>query len=98
LLDAFYASTPSYRPVMELHGWGEVAVQLSTLAARGQWTDMAGLINDDILHECAVVSTSANLPKALKERYTGLLDRLGLYIPFIPGERDEFWRNLISGV
>lgn len=95
---AFYASTPSYRPVMELHGWGEVAVQLSTLAARGHWTDMAGLINDDILHECAVVSTPANLPMALKERYTGLLDRLGLYIPFVPGERDEFWRNLISGV
>jgi len=95
---AFYASTPSYRPVMELHGWEEVAVQLSTLAARGQWTDMAGLINDDILHECAVVSAPANLPKALKERYTGLLDRLGLYIPFVPGERDEFWRNLISGV
>ena len=95
---AFYASTPSYRPVMALHGWEEVAVQLSSLAARGQWTDMAGLITDAILQECAVVSAPADLPEALSERYSGLLDRLGLYIPFVPGERDEFWRNLISGV
>src|SRR4030043_402075 len=32
---AFYASTPSYRPVMELHGWEDTASQLSSLAARG---------------------------------------------------------------
>ena len=95
---AFYASTPSYRPVMELHGWQDVALQLSALAARGQWTDMAGLISDEILHECAVVSPPGDLPVALLERYRGLVDRLGLYIPFVPGERDDFWKNLLSGL
>jgi probable F420-dependent oxidoreductase len=43
---AFYASTPSYRPVMELHGWDEIAIHLSALAARGQWADMPELIGD----------------------------------------------------
>ncbi|HEX7973398.1 MAG TPA: TIGR03617 family F420-dependent LLM class oxidoreductase, partial [Anaerolineales bacterium] len=37
---AFYASTPSYRPVMALHGWDEIAERLSGLAARGQWGEM----------------------------------------------------------
>jgi probable F420-dependent oxidoreductase len=95
---AFYASTPSYRSVMELHGWEDIASQLSTLASSGAWVDMAGLINDDILSEFAVIAPPAELPSALMERYHGLVDRLGLYIPFRPGERDEFWRHLLQGV
>jgi probable F420-dependent oxidoreductase len=95
---AFYASTPSYRPVMELHGWEDIASQLSALAASGSWTDMAGLIDDDMLREFAVIASPADLPSALLERYQGLVDRLGLYIPFMPGERDEFWKHLLQGV
>jgi probable F420-dependent oxidoreductase len=95
---AFYASTPSYRPVMELHGWEDTARQLSALAARGAWIEMPGLVSDDILHECAVIAPPGELPTALLERYQGLVDRLGIYIPFMPGERDEFWKNLLQGV
>jgi len=95
---AFYASTPSYRPVMELHGWEDIAMQLSSLAARGAWADMAGLISNEMLGEFAVIASPADLPAALLERYQGVVDRLGLYIPFIPGERDELWKHLLQGV
>ncbi len=95
---AFYASTPSYRPVMELHGWEEIASQLSALASHSQWADMPGLISDDILPEFAVIAPAADLPAALLERYHGLVDRLGLYIPFTPGERDDFWKHLLHSV
>lgn len=95
---AFYASTPSYRPVMQLHGWDDIANQLSALAARGAWTDMAVLITDDILQECAVIASPSDLPSAIRERYHGLVNRLGLYIPFRPGERDELWNHLVQGV
>jgi probable F420-dependent oxidoreductase len=95
---AFYASTPSYRAVMELHGWDDVARQLSALAARGAWADMAGLIDDEMLREFAVIASPADLPAALHERYNDLVDRLGLYIPFKPGERDDFWKHLLQGV
>ncbi len=95
---AFYASTPSYRPVMALHGWEETAHQLSALASRGAWAEMPALINDDMLAEFAVISTPTALPTALGERYQGLVDRLGLYVPFKPGERDEFWKTLLLGV
>ena len=92
---SFYASTPSYRRVFELHGWDEIARQLSELAARGKWGEMPDLISDEMLTTFAVVADPDELPYALKERYQGLADRLGLYIPFISGERDEFWRNLL---
>lgn len=95
---AFYASTPSYRPVMALHGWEQIAHELSALASRGAWPEMPALITDDMLAEFAVISSPAALPTALHERYQGLVDRLSVYIPFKPGERDEFWKTLLLGV
>jgi probable F420-dependent oxidoreductase len=91
---AFYASTPSYRPVLELHGWAEVADRLSGLARRGAWTEMAAQIDDEMLRTFAVVADPGDLAAALRERYHGLADRLTLYLPFRPGERDLFWQNL----
>ena len=93
---SFYASTPSYRPVFALHGWEAVAEQLSAHAAKGEWDEMFGLITDDILRTFCVVSDEAGLPAALKERYEGLADRLTLYTPFTPGERDAFWKGLVE--
>ena len=93
---AFYASTPSYRSVMALHGWEDVAERLSSLAGRGEWGGMASLISDDILQTFAVVADTAHLPAAVFERYHGLVDRLALYIPFVPGERDAFWKMLLN--
>ncbi len=95
---AFYASTPTYRPVMELHGWGEAAEQLQGLARKGAWQEMAEQIDDEMLDAFAVVCEPNELPKMLTERYAGLVDRLALYMPYIPGQRDEEWSELINGV
>jgi len=95
---AFYASTPSYRAVMKLHGWEDVAVELSTLAARGKWGDMPSLINDEILEGFTVVSSVSELPHGLLERYQRLADRLTVYKPFLPGKEDDFWKILVQGI
>jgi len=94
---AFYASTPSYRTVMTLHGWEQVGEHLSGLAARGCWGEMPALISDEMLAAFAVRASSAELLAALRERYDGLAERITPYLPFIPGERDEFWRALVRG-
>ncbi len=52
---AFYASTPSYRAVMALHGWGEIAEKLSGLARAAKWGEMPGLVSDEMLDAFAVV-------------------------------------------
>lgn len=93
---AFYASTPSYRPVMALHGWEETAERLSALAGRGKWDEMPFLIEDEMLATFAVFASPSDLPAALSERYQGVVDRLALYLPFVPGERDELWRRLAT--
>lgn len=93
---SFYASTPSYHPVMALHGWESVAEKLSAHASRGEWEDMPALITDEMLHEFCLVAKEINLAAELKKRYNGIADRLTLYSPFIPGERDSFWRKLAA--
>lgn len=92
---AFYASTPSYRSVMALHGWGEVADRLRGMARRGEWAEMMALIDDEMLRTFAVVAGPDELAAALRVRYAGLASRLSLYLPFRPGERDAFWRRLV---
>jgi probable F420-dependent oxidoreductase len=94
---SFYASTPSYRPVLEHHGWLEVGEKLSLLAARGQWAEMPALVNDTMLAEfCTEADSPTALATALKARYTGLADRLAIYIPYVPGEKDSFWNELAA--
>lgn len=93
---AFYASTPSYRPVFQLHGWDALAEELSQMARRGEWFEMASKINDDVLETFAVVASPQDLGRALKERYQGLADRIIPYTPYQPGTQDSFWESLIS--
>lgn len=93
---AFYASTPSYRPVLNLYGWEGEGEKLSTLAARGRWEEMPEIISDDMLEEFAVIAPQEALAEALKDRYQDIADRITIYIPFLPGERDSFWRDLID--
>ncbi len=91
---SFYASTPSYRPVMDLHGWSAVAEKLSAHAAKGEWAEMPMLITDEMLNEFCLVTEEAKLADELKKRYKEIADRLTLYTPFVPGERDEWWNGL----
>jgi alkanesulfonate monooxygenase SsuD/methylene tetrahydromethanopterin reductase-like flavin-dependent oxidoreductase (luciferase family) len=95
---AFYASTPSYRRVFNLHGWQEVAEELSGMARRQEWGEMAGVITDEILETCALVTSRQELPRAIRARYGGLAGRVIPYMPYYPGTQDDFWRDLVSGL
>lgn len=73
---AFYASTPSYRIVLEMHGWQNIGDRLSQMARTNQWQDMWRVVPDEMLHEIAVVAPPDELPAKIRERYTGIADRI----------------------
>jgi hypothetical protein len=50
---AFYGSTPAYRPVLDIHGWGDLQPELHALTKQGRWAEMGGLITDEVLHTMA---------------------------------------------
>ena len=51
----FYASTPAYAPVLNLHGWQDIHTQAHRMPREGQWNEMAALITDEMLNAFAVV-------------------------------------------
>jgi probable F420-dependent oxidoreductase len=75
---AFYASTPSYRGVLDLHGWGDLQPRLRAMSKQGQWVEMADLISDEVVAAFAVVGTPAEVGPALLTRYGQLVTRLTL--------------------
>ncbi|MBB2948627.1 putative F420-dependent oxidoreductase [Actinoplanes lutulentus] len=79
---AFYASTPAYRPVLDLHGWGDLADRLNVLSRRQQWTEMAAEITDDVLGAFAVAGDPAAVAAGLKDRFGTAIDRISLYAPY----------------
>ncbi|MDG2272810.1 MAG: TIGR03617 family F420-dependent LLM class oxidoreductase [Halioglobus sp.] len=71
----FYASTPAYKPVLEVHGWGDLQTEANQLTREGRWQEMGALITDDILNAFALVSENIEqVPALLNERYGGLVD------------------------
>jgi len=75
---AFYGSTPAYRPVLDLHGWGGLQTELNALSKQGQWEKMGELISDDILEKFAVVGSPDEIIPKFKARFAGVVDRTTL--------------------
>jgi probable F420-dependent oxidoreductase len=78
---AFYGSTPAYRPVLDVHGWGELQPELNALSKQGRWEDMGRLIDDDVLHTIAACGSPAEVAAHIRDRVEGVSQRICLYQP-----------------
>ena len=65
---AFYGSTPAYRPVLDIHGWGDLQPELHALSKQGRWADMGGLITDEVLHTIAACGTPQQIADHIRQR------------------------------
>lgn len=85
---AFYGSTPSYRAVLELHGWAELGQQLNLMSRRQEWAQMGELIDDDVLGAFAVHGTPVEVAAAIRQRFGDVVTRISLYTPYAakPGD------------
>jgi probable F420-dependent oxidoreductase len=79
---AFYGSTPAYRAVLDLHGWGSLHERLHELSRAGDWEAMTAAVDDEVLHTFAIVAEPEEVGTAIVERYAGLIDRISLYTSF----------------
>ena len=94
---AFYGSTPAYRPVLELHGWGALADELHALSVgrrEDKWTAMRDLVDDEVLGTFAVVAEPEDVAAQVRGRYDGLVDRFSVYASY-PAELD-LWDPLVA--
>ena len=78
---AFYGSTPAYRPVLDVHGWGVLQPELHALSKQGRWQEMGGLITDDVLHTIAACGTPKEIAAHIRDRVDGISDQVCVYQP-----------------
>lgn len=93
---SFYASTRTYKRVLDVHGWGDVCLRLNEKAAKGDWAGMAGEITDEMLDVYAVSGTYDVIAERVKEKYRNYLDRVAFYIPFARGRDERRWRAIVE--
>ena len=93
---AFYASTRTYKAVLEAHGWGDLTDRLHGMASRGEWEAMGNEITDEMLEAFCVTSTPETLGMKLKERFDGVVDRLFLNLTYEPAAKKIDWHRLIQ--
>jgi probable F420-dependent oxidoreductase len=93
---AFYGSTPAYRGVLELHGWGDLQSELNTLSKSGEWERMGELIDDDVLNAFAVVAAPSDVGTLVRERFNDVVRRFSIYAPYALG--DDARRAVVAGL
>jgi probable F420-dependent oxidoreductase len=91
---AFYGSTPAYRGVLDIHGWGGLQDELNTLSKQGKWVEMGSVINDEILNTFAVVGAPEDIGSELHRRYGDCIQRLSFYAPY--KSDPERWQRIIA--
>ncbi len=93
---AFYACTPSYRPVFEHHGLGDLAKRLSVLAREQRWEEMPPMISDETLHTFAVIGTFDEIVDRMRKRCAGLASSTEFSIPVTSEPEYERLAELIE--
>jgi probable F420-dependent oxidoreductase len=91
---AFYGSTPAYRKVLDLHGWGGLQDDLNRMSKEGRWQEMGDLITDEILETFAVVAPLDQVAAGLKARWGDVLGRISFYAPY--GADPDQWTEIVA--
>ncbi|MGE4607674.1 MAG: LLM class F420-dependent oxidoreductase [Myxococcota bacterium] len=90
---AFYGSTPAYRGVLDSRGWGDLQPELNRLSKLGQWSDMIGLISDEVLESIAICGKPDELADKIRGRCAGVADRVSLVAAYAPDP--EAWTDVV---
>jgi probable F420-dependent oxidoreductase len=93
---AFYGSTPAYRGVLDIHGWGGLQDELNTLSKQGKWAEMGTLIDDEVLNTFAVVGAPEDIAPELHRRYGDVIQRISFYTPY--ASDPERWKRVLADV
>ncbi|MBI5287528.1 MAG: TIGR03617 family F420-dependent LLM class oxidoreductase [Chloroflexi bacterium] len=93
---SFYASTPGYRAVMDIHGWSSVFERLFEMSKRGEWAAMSELITDDMLEQFCTIATYDELVPKLLKHYGGVTTRAAMALPARTPEEEGTARRIIT--
>lgn len=76
---AFYSSTPAYKGMLDLHGWGDLQPQLQQMTREGRWAEMMGMISEEMVDAVGVSGTPSQVAAAIRAR-NGFAQRVSLVL------------------
>jgi probable F420-dependent oxidoreductase len=79
---SFYASTPSYRPVLDVEGWGDLQSELNTMSKEGRWEEMPRRIEPAMLSELSARGTPAEVAADIRTRFGDRVEEICVYTPY----------------
>ena len=83
---AFYGCTVAYKPVLDIHGWGDLQEELIALNRQHRNQDMAALITDEMVSTIGITGTPEEVITTMKARFGGLISRTGFGVADIPDD------------
>lgn len=84
----FYASTPAYRVMLDVHGWGELQPRLQALVRAGRWGELAAAVPDEVAAAFVCSGSPSDVAEQLRRRSTDV-DRMALSLFAEPAARLE---------
>lgn len=93
---SFYGSTPAYRDVLDLHGWGDLSGELNALSKAGRWDDMIDAVPDEVLDAFAIVAEPSQVAAALDDRFGDVIDRVFVHADYAADP--DTWSPVIEGI
>jgi probable F420-dependent oxidoreductase len=83
---AFYASTPSYLPMLRCHGLEDLQRDARNVILRRRWDLLGLLVPEEVVEKFAIVAEPGRVRAALANRFADLVDRV---IVGLPGRADQ---------
>lgn len=84
---SFYGSTPAYKEVLGVHGWGELQPELNAMSKQGKWEEMAGLVTDEMLNTFGIMGERDTIVPEIKKRYGDFVDRTSGGFTFVDDDK-----------
>ncbi len=92
---SFYGSTPAYKGVLAVHGWGDLQPKLNQMSKEGKWDSMPDMVTDEMVNTFAVVAEPGEVVRGIKSRFGDLIDRTGADFEFAePDQRRQMIAEL----
>lgn len=89
----FYGSTPAYKPVLDVHGWGDVQPELNRLTKAGQWGEIGKVVSDEIVDAISITAPIGEVAGRVRERFEGLADRVSLVAHW--NSNPDLWDDVV---
>ena len=73
--------------MLEHHGWGDLHDEAHALTKADRWSELGGLVDDEMLEAFAVVGELDAVGAELRGRFAGLADRVTTSMPYDADDR-----------